>query len=364
MRLRFLLPALIIALLAACGGDPEVEPTEKPTEVTQATEEATKEPTENAAEEPTEEPTQMPGPVNPLTGEALTDEALLDAPVVLVKVDNDERARPQVGLDQADIVVVEPVEGLTRLGALFHSADPGEVGPVRSGRLIDPQLFGAFGPIFAFSGAALPNYPAIDAGFPATVVHDRNQSGWRREGSRPAPHNLFVPLTHVRSAAPDVAGPGDQPVFAFDADLPDGGTPTAGFTIDYGPFRTQSGWTWQEGEGWVRSQDGTPHTAGTADRTPGQALVADNVVVMTVPATGSQVEPVTIIGEGPARIHRGAQVFEGTWSKASAEDQVIFTTTGGAVLPLAPGTTWIEVLPSSGRYLPGAPDVEALPTEG
>lgn len=348
-----LLPLLLACLLAACGGgDPEPTPTPTPVAVPTPTTTPTPAPT------PTPTPTPTPGPVEPLTGQALEDPALLDQSIVAVKIDNDDRARPQVGLDRADVVFVEPVEGLTRLVAIFHSDDPGEVGPVRSGRLVDPELFGAFNPIFTFSGAALPNYPAIDAGFPATVVNDRDQTGWRREGSRPAPHNLFIPLATVRSIRPDVPGPGEGPAFAFDAAVPAGGTPTDGFTADYGPFRTQSGWTWVEGEGWTRSQDGTPHLAGQPDRdAPGEVITAENVVVITVPSTGSQSRPVEVAGEGTARIHRDGQVIEGLWRKAGDAEQFTFTTAAGEPIPLAPGRTWIEVLPSSGAYLPGAPPV-------
>lgn len=363
MRLRsFLSLLLLVSLLAACGGDdPEVEATETP--VAEVTTTAP-EPTETPTEKPTPEPTEEPGPVAPLTGEAITDETLFDLSVVAVKIDNDIDARPQVGLDAADVVIVEPIEGLTRLVAILHSDGSGEVGPVRSGRRVDPQLFGAFQPIFAFSGAAGPNYPAIDGGFPNTVVNDRNQAGWRREGTRSAPHNLFIPLETIRERFPDAAGPGDTPVFAFDETAPAGGTETDGFTVDYGRFRTQSGWTWTD-EGWVRSQDGTPHRSGEPDRTvEGDPIVADNVVVLTVETTGSQAEPVVVLGQGPARIHRDGQVYEGTWSKPTAEEQYRFLAADGTELPLAPGTTWLEIHPASGTYVPGAPVVEGGPTEG
>ena len=366
MRLRLLLTLLVLALTAAaCGGGGDPEPTETPIA------EATAVPAPTLTAEPTKEPTLEPvpteteaGPVTPLTGEATDDESLADLAVVAVKIDNDPDARPQVGLDATDVVFVEPIEGLTRLVAIFHSEQTEEVGPVRSGRRIDPALFGAFEPIFTFSGAAGPNYPTIDAGFPDTVVNDRNQAGWRREGTRPAPHNLFIPLETIRERFPDHAGPGTEPMFAFDETQPEGGTDLDGFTVDYGRFRTVSGWTWDAAEdGWVRSQDGTPHSAGTADRTPTETVVASNVVVLTVETTGSQVEPIVVIGEGPAIVHRGGQSFEGTWSKATEADQFSFTTASGEPIPLAPGNTWLEIHPTSGTYSPVAP-VVATPSEG
>lgn len=350
---------VLLLLLTACSGSPEPQASE--TEEVKATPTATAElaePTEQVTQAPTEEPTAEPVSVAPLTGVPNDDESLAALPVVAVKIDNDANARPQVGLAQADVVFVEPIEGLTRLVAIFHSDGQGEVGPVRSGRRVDPKLFGAFNPIFAFSGAAGPNYPAIDGGFPNTVVNDRDRTNWRREGSRRGPHNLFITLDAIRAARPEAPGAGEEVAFLFDDKPPSGGTETDGFTVDYGRFRTRSGWTWSDQDGWLRSQDGTPHLSGLPDRqAAGEQITADNVVVLTVETTGGQIEPIVVVGEGPAMIHRDGQVFEGRWSKPTETDQYEFLSAGGDVLPLAPGSTWLEILPTSGSYVPGAPQV-------
>src|SRR6266508_3191509 len=101
-------------------------------------------------------PTSTPSPnasaVNPLTGLA----GLPTGPVVGVKVDNTSAARPQWGLNQADVVYVEQVEGgLTRLVAIYASHRPARTGPVRSVRRSDPELLAQYGPMaLAFSGGA------------------------------------------------------------------------------------------------------------------------------------------------------------------------------------------------------------------
>lgn len=46
-------------------------------------------------------------------------------PVLVVKIDNVDEARPATGLGSADVVYVEPVEGgLTRLAAVFSTNRP------------------------------------------------------------------------------------------------------------------------------------------------------------------------------------------------------------------------------------------------
>ena len=71
-----------------------------------------------------------------------------------VKIDNYGPARPQWGLERADAVIEENVEGITRFVALFHSNLPTAVGPVRSARTGDLDLLTAMNrPVFGFSGA-------------------------------------------------------------------------------------------------------------------------------------------------------------------------------------------------------------------
>src|SRR4030095_13187679 len=77
----------------------------------------------------------------PLTGVPTTTD--LDHPAVTIKVSNTPDAHPQRGLEDADIVFVEPIVGSTpRLAAIFHSRLPDEVGPVRSLRPTDAALTG------------------------------------------------------------------------------------------------------------------------------------------------------------------------------------------------------------------------------
>src|SRR5215831_2268018 len=96
---------------------------------------------------------------SPFTGEAV---ASLNR-VLAVKIDNIVHARPQTGLDHADIVYVLPVEGgLSRFLAIFSSGYPPVVGPVRSAREDDLELLRQFGrPAFAYSGATATLLPYI-----------------------------------------------------------------------------------------------------------------------------------------------------------------------------------------------------------
>ncbi len=117
---------------------------------------------------PTPKPAPKPPAVNPLTGRP----GVPRQPVVVVKIDDTASGRPQIGLESADVVYVEQVEGgLTRLAAVFASRQPTQVGPVRSVRNTDPELLASTAsPALAYSGGAgvpvgrLRSSAVIDAG--------------------------------------------------------------------------------------------------------------------------------------------------------------------------------------------------------
>jgi hypothetical protein len=106
------------------------------------------------------EPTLTPQPtsqqvINPLTGLPVSDPALLARRVVAIKVSNYPRtARPQAGLSYADLLFEFYQEhGETRFQALFLSQDVAQVGPIRSGRIVDAMLEKMYQSILVFNGA-------------------------------------------------------------------------------------------------------------------------------------------------------------------------------------------------------------------
>ena len=77
-------------------------------------------------------------PVCPLTGLPPRDGHVPQRAALAVKVENLPEARPQWGLDHADIVFEEPVEGgITRFIAVYQCHVAPRIEPVRSGRLVD-----------------------------------------------------------------------------------------------------------------------------------------------------------------------------------------------------------------------------------
>lgn len=270
------------------------------------------------------------------------------APVLAVKIDNAPAARPQTGLDAADLVVVEPVEGgISRLLAVFSSRLPALVGPVRSVRESDLGLLGEFGrPVLAFSGAAPELAAAIRAapvvgvsepGLPAAFTHLR---------SRPAPHNTYARPTALLAGAS-----GSQP--ARDIGLrfgpaPAGGTVTGHLAVRYSSAEIAVDVDPGAGR-WLISADHRPLlTAG------GVRLSAATVVVQHVPVRPSSirdaagaVSPVAVtVGAGRAEVLRDGMAYEGRWSRPTPGDATAFTLPSGGPLPFAGGPVWLVLAPA------------------
>ena len=127
-------------------------------------------------------------------------------PVMVVKIDNTGSSAPQVGLDSADLVVEELVEGgSTRLAAFFYSDIPDEVGPVRSMRASDIGIVSPVDATMVTSGAASVTIDRIeDAGIDYFAEGD---DGLYRDDSRSAPYNLMADLVETTEAAERGGGP-------------------------------------------------------------------------------------------------------------------------------------------------------------
>jgi hypothetical protein len=130
-----------VLLFSACGGGKKDLP------------QATKKAADLVADEDAQKTTTTEAPKSPapLSGLPVDPEAAARS-AVSVKVDNSPDGRPQAGLDKADLVYEEKVEGgVTRFIAIFQSRDSELVGPIRSLRTTDPSVVSAFGGVFAFS---------------------------------------------------------------------------------------------------------------------------------------------------------------------------------------------------------------------
>ena len=266
-------------------------------------------------------------------------------PVIAVKIDNVPAALPQTGLDAADVVVEEPVEGgLTRLMAVFGSRDAARVGPVRSARISDAELVRVFGGGgLAFSGASSSQLPVLQREQGVRLLTP-NSAVWERDRGRSAPHNLYVDERALRARSGALPG-GRATPFTFSATAPPG---AAARTVALRWPAAAVTWSWA-GSSWQRSRGAKPdQLAG------GRRISTTNVVVLQVRATtdprfhdsnGQRTPLLDLASGGPAWVLRDGRAVTGRW-RHPAGGALQLVDGAGSVLPLRPGTTWVELLPA------------------
>jgi hypothetical protein len=294
---------------------------------------------------------RIPPPVCPLSGTPAPHGEIPDRPVLAVKIENLPEARPQAGLDHADIVYEEPVEGgITRFIALFQCDEANQVGPVRSGRTTDPKILVQYGsPLLAYSGGAPKVLQAIDRSGLTDISQSEAPQAYTRDPNRPAPHDLFSTTSALRKAAKSKDG-APEAVFTYADDLAVKSRRAA--TVHLG-FSTYSdvNWTWSKKQGaWLRAHGTVPHTL-----VDGAQVQATNIVVQVVDVVaGDIIDPagnpspeVDVVGSGRAYVFRDGRMVLGRWERAREGDLTTFVTRSGETIPLAPGSTWVELLPST-----------------
>lgn len=289
--------------------------------------------------------------VCPLTGLEPAKESLIERPAVAVKIENNAVAYPLSGIADAEIVYEELVEGgLTRFLTMFHCTDAPQAGPVRSSREIDPAImFPATRILAAAGGNATVRGTLEEAGI---FLLDENDSGEAmsrvpREGIS-SEHTLYADTKALRKlGSKEHSDPPPDDYFTF-GELEGKSKKATTISLSFSGASTIS-YEWN-GEGWARSDGGSPLVDDT-----GEQVVVDNVLIEEHTYNYSQLSdvigtPSVIIedveGSGRAFLFRDGRVIKGTWERDDIESPVRFVTKDGEPMVFAPGTTWVELVPS------------------
>jgi len=269
-------------------------------------------------------------------------------PSLAAKIDNHVGARPQIGLERTDIVFEELVEGgITRYVAVWHSDIPAKVGPVRSIRPMDPDIMSPFGGIAAYSGGAQAFLDLIKAAPVYSAVFDSDTEGlFARTSTKSAPHNVLLQAGELVSRHTDLPAPAQQfayaPSVAASTAMVDG-APITAINTRFSSARNPS-WSWDAAStSYLRSQEGAPDRDSAGDQ-----LKSTNVVTMRVAIDGTygEIPKTVMIGSGEATVSSGGQTISATWFKDAQTAPIRLVDGNGVTVTLAPGNTWIELVPT------------------
>ena len=291
--------------------------------------------------------------VFPLTGLPVANASAAARSALTVKIENAPEARPQAGLNAADVVYEEQVEGgLTRFLAIFHSTDSDLIGPIRSLRPTDPDVVRPFGGLFAYSGGTKKFINLLHATPLQDIGYDNLPKLYEKRSGKRAPHNVFSSTARLYGAAQkDLKPPPPlSPFVAAGQQFAPAAPPAIHLSVPMGSTAVDYDWD-AASASWKRLTNGTPHLLDG-----GAQLTSTNVIVQFVSYRNSPGDfdvlhnPVSVagvVGTGDAWVLAGGRVVKGKWSKASPEAMTAFTDAAGAPVALMPGRTWV-LLASAG----------------
>jgi hypothetical protein len=292
--------------------------------------------------------------ISPLTGQALPSGRPAN-PVFVVKIENTDGGAPQYGLDKADMVMEELVEGgLTRLAAFYYSNLPSKVGHVRSLRDTDIGIAAPVGGQVVASGGAAGTYRRVEGAGITVFSEDGGAPGFSSDPAKVRPYNRLINLKTVAKKArtTKILGPylpWTPPKSTAKTPAPSGTTPapprrktTRAATVRFSNSTSTrwklAGGTWQRTNGHAAS---------------GQDFKANTMIVMfcrvgdagyTDPA-GNPVPETKFEGKGRALVFHGSTVTEVEWHKPSLDESITFSTKAGQAYTIDPGKVFFELVP-------------------
>jgi hypothetical protein len=341
-RALLVVPVALMVLAAACGGGKKKAPPVTTIATTTTT---------------------LP-PIAPLTGRFVTDPAVVGRSSLEVKIDNNPDARPQAGIDQADVVYEEVTEGITRFVTVFQSQTVDQIGPVRSVRPADPLIVAPLKGLFVFSGGSPAAVGLVKAaGLPVATENDT--AALKRRSSRRAPHNLYTSSAALY-ALPQAQGLAAPPPFAQFL-KPDqqfaaaGAVPTLTIEVPIAPG-VKADYAWDAAStSWKRTTNGEPHLMENNVQ-----LAPQNVIVQFTPysrfSADAKVTYPEVIGSGDAWIFAAGTLTQGKWSKPAPESVTAFTDAAGAPIVLPPGQTFVEFVAPGTTITTTGPPPPPAPT--
>jgi len=286
----------------------------------------------------------------------------LDGPILVVKIDDTYSARPQIGLEDADLVYIEQVEGgLTRLAAIFSSVIPANIGPVRSARISDIDILAQYGKlIFAYSGAqramltVISNSNLWDYG-----AQRQSPTIYTRDANRSAPYDMVLRgdllLEKAKSDQRDIAI--SRSVGWSFGDAPEGGVAIDSVSLRWPASKYEATWSKTE-KRWLLSNAGVADLAASGKQLGATTFVIQKVVMSDSIYRGSDGSYTPLsetVGTGTGYILRDGRSFKANWSRPTSESGTTWTLADGSEIKFAAGSVWVALTDRKPEFTLTAP---------
>ncbi len=296
-----------------------------------------------------------------------------------IMIENHEEARPQSGLNAADVVYEAVAEGgITRFLTVFYCQDAGIVGPVRSARVYFLDFISEYGhfPLYAHVGGANTPGPANALGQIADMdwvgYNDMNQFSlglptFRRDESRlghpvATEHTMYSSTSKLWAVAEKrkltnvdedgVAWNEEFEPYSFKDDAPAASVTSIHLEPWKGYDNYAVDWEYsKKTNSYLRKNGGEVHS----DRNTKKQIEAKIVVVLEM-AEGSADDGYEnnlhllykTKGKGTALIFMDGKQIKGTWQKTGRNGRTKLFGPDGSEIAFNRGKIWFTIMPLDG----------------
>ncbi|MCJ7657015.1 MAG: DUF3048 domain-containing protein [Candidatus Atribacteria bacterium] len=267
-----------------------------------------------------------------------------------IMVENSEGARPQSGLDKANIVYEVLAEGgITRFLAIYYDQDVEEVGPIRSARPYFVSKALEHQAIYIHVGGSEEAYNFIKE----ENIDDINefvdfQPFWRSTDRTP-PHNLYASTVKLRKEANKLGYiemiKKQEYQFEINTNERLTGRDTDSIVIPYNSSYTVSYKYQPESMKYIRFMNGEPHI----DAKTKEQIAVDNIIIQFAETKIIDQEgrlAIDFVGKGTGLLFFKGNSTEIIWEKSDLRARTLFLDKEGNRIALTPGNVWIQIVPS------------------
>jgi hypothetical protein len=288
--------------------------------------------------------------VYPLTG--IGSKTKIDERAVAVMINNHPKARPQSGLNKADIVYEILAEGdITRFLAVFQSERPTNIGPVRSARAYYIELAKGLDALYIAHGYSEEAKKLLEDNYIDNLngmVYDGTL--FQRSSSRKAPHNSYITYENILKGAEQkkYSMKKSPPSFKFlsqEESKNVTGNDAKSVKISYSKSKiSDSIYEFDAALGKYKRFSGEEQTVDLETHEP---ILLDNIFI--IEATHQVTDSVghneiDLKSGGKAYLLQMGKVNEVDWKNRNGR---IVPVKDGKEVPFVQGRTWVNVVPTS-----------------
>ena len=289
---------------------------------------------------------------------AISGKEAIDGPLIVVKIDDTDQAHPQEGIDKADLVYIEQVEGgLVRLAAFFSTEIPERIGPVRSARISDLDILAQFGKVaFFYSGAQSRFLPLIDQANLHNLGAQRESSKlYTRDPNRFAPFDMILIGSEIKNRISDLdVATAENIAWSF-GDLSNTGDSISSVKVKWPAANYVANWN---GKSWDLLHNGKANVTSDGIQISPSTFIIQKVVITDSEfkdKTGA-VTPLSVtVGEGEGWVLRDGLAIKAKWNRPDPQSGTTWSDFEGNEIKFAPGQIWIALTDTNPEFTAAKP---------